>query len=175
MITRRSNVFETNSSSVHTITIDTGNINDLEVQRDGYIHLSMPYYGKQFDRFNNSYDKLCYALLVVCYTHGIYLDWDPDNEEYMSEQEYEDECNYWKDCLEDLMSLEEYHIIEQCVISELKKNNKECYGLKIHQSSCGIDHQSQEHESLHEFLEENKLSNIHDFIFGNYTLNTGCD
>ena len=27
----------------------------------------------------------------------------------------------------------------------------------------------------YEFLEENKIENIHDFIFGNYTLNTGCD
>ena len=175
MINKRSNVFETNSSSVHTVKIDTGNVNDLVVEKDGYIHLSMPYYGKTFDQFNNSFDKLCYAILVVCYTHHIYLDWCPRNEEHMDEQDYEDEMNYWKDSLDDLTELDEFREIQECVITELDGQNRICYGIKIHQSECGIDHQSQEHESIYEFLEENKLESIRDFIFGCYTLNTGCD
>ena len=174
MINKRSNVFETNSSSVHTVTIDTGNINDLVVEKDGYIHLSLPYYGKHFDQFNNSYDKLCYAILVVCYTHGVYLEWC-DRFEEMPEEYYDEEVNFWRDSLSDLLDTQEYKDIEECVIIELRKYNVECKGIKIHQSECGIDHQSQEHESIYEFLEENKLNSIYDFIFGNYTLNTGCD
>ena len=59
MLNTRMNVFETNSSSVHSLTFGNNNENDLVVENDGYIHLSMPYYGKLFDVFSNSYDKLC--------------------------------------------------------------------------------------------------------------------
>ena len=176
MLNRRQNVFETNSSSVHTITLDTGCTKDLILQKDGYVHLSLPYYGKHFDSFNNSYDKLCYAILIVCYTHHIYLEWNSRYEEFLDEAEYEEEMTYWRDSLQDLLDTPEYNLIESCVVEEFYKQDKVCYGLKIHQSDeCGIDHQSQDHESLEEFLQENNIKSIHEFIFGCYTLNTGCD
>ena len=125
MINKRSNVFETNSSSVHTVTINTGNVNDLEVQSDGYVHVSLNYYGKEFDWYNNSYDKLCYAILTVCYTKGIYLDWC-DRYEELDEQAYEEEYNYWKDCLQDLLDTEEYKLIEECVVTEINRQNRIC-------------------------------------------------
>ena len=174
MLNRRSKVFETNSSSVHTITIDSGNVNDLVVETDGYIHLSLPYYGRMFDSFNNSYDKLCYAILTVCYTRNIYL-CGPSNNEEMSVNEYLEECQHFKDSVKDLMLLPEYREIEECVVTEINRQNRICRGIKIHMNDSGIDHQSQEYNSIYEFLEENNIENIHEFIFGNYTLNTGSD
>lgn len=175
MLNKRINVFETNSSSVHSLTIGEYNENDLVVEKDGYIHLSMPYYGKSFDVFSNSYDKLCYALLVVCYTHGIYLDWYYPPDCNLSEEDWETECDYWRCSLSDLEDTIEYQAIEECVISEMTRIGKPCKGIKIHQSSCGIDHQSQDNDSLYEFLEEHKVESIHEFIFGNITLTTGRD
>ena len=174
MINRRSNVFETNSSSVHTVTLSDNSVNDLKVSKDGYVHLSMGYYGKEFNYFNNSYDKLSYAILTICYTHGIFLDWYDDSEE-LSEDDYESACSYWIDSLEDLMDTTEYKEVEKCVVSEMTKQGNICYGIKIHQSNCGIDHQSQEYSSLDEFFEQNNIENCYQFIFGNYTLNTTQD
>lgn len=45
---KRSNTFETNSSSVHTITLDGRAENDLKVERDGYVHLHVRSYGKNY-------------------------------------------------------------------------------------------------------------------------------
>ena len=169
MINKRSNVFETNSSSVHTLTLGSS-INDIVVGDDGYVHVELGYYGKDVNLYNNSYDKLCYALLTVCYTRGIYIGFY-----YGSEDPSEEAIEDWKYCLSDLMDTEEYSCIEDCVKTELNRQNRVCYGIKIHPSECGIDHQSQCYDSLEDFLSENKIENIHDFIFGNIVLETRCD
>ena len=75
---KRSNTFETNSSSVHTITLDGRAENDLKVERDGYVHLRVRSYGKNYAAYHGAEDKLMYAILIVCYTHGIWLSWDYD-------------------------------------------------------------------------------------------------
>lgn len=168
MLNKRLNVFETNSSSVHTITLDGSNVNDLVVQCDGYVHLEMPYYGKQKQSFNNSYDKLCYALLIACYVNGVYLPY--------CYSEDDDDLNYWGECVSDLQDTQDYKNIEECVVTELNRQNRVCYGIKIHASDCGIDHQSSDYyDSFEEFLTENHMETIHDFIFGGAVLNTDCD
>jgi hypothetical protein len=170
MINKRKNVFETNSSSVHTITLNGNNINDLKVDKDGYVHLELGYYGKDYEEYNNSYDKLCYAILTVCYTRGIFLPY------LYSEEPTEEDIEDWKSCLEDLMDTYEYKQIEECVCVELNRQNRVCYGIKIHMTDCGIDHQSShEYDSLDEFLEKNNMETIHDFIFGGAVLTTDCD
>ena len=170
MINRRSNVFETNSSSVHTITLEGHNVNDLVVEKDGYIHISLPYYGKELMSYNNSYDKLCYAILLVCYTTGLgYITCycDDDSDEAVDD---------WKDCVEELKAREEYQEIEECVVTEINRQNRICYGLKLHISNCGFDHQSQDdYDSLADFLNRNNIETLHDFIFGGAVLHTDCD
>lgn len=172
MLKKRKNVFETNSSSVHTITLDGCNNNDLEVSKDGFVHLSLGYYGKNKRRYQNSYSKLSYLLLVTCYTHGIYLcydSWDDDEQDT-------DEFTYWRDALSDLMDTEEYKLIEHCVIDEFHNQGIDCKGIKIHASDCGIDHQSTYNlENLEQFLQNNDVQDIHEFIFGKAVLNTDCD
>ena len=170
MFNKRSNVFETNSSSVHTLTIGNS-INDLVVDKDGYVHVQLGYYGKDVNSYNNAYDKLCYALLVVCYSRRIYLPYYFDNNYEFTEEDLED----WKSCLDELTETYEYKDIEECVKTELNRQNRICYGIKIHPSECGIDHQSQDYDSLEDFLSENNIEHIHDFIFGNIVLETECD
>ena len=169
MLNKRLNVFETNSSSVHSITIDGTNVNDIVVEKDGYIHLSLPYYGKNKYSYNNSYDKLCYAVLLACYASRIYIPYiystDP------TEEDIED----WKCCCEDLSETEDYKAIEECVITEINRQNRICYGIKLHMSDCGIDHQSTDFESLSEFLKENNVEDLHEFIFGRAVLHTDGD
>ena len=46
MLNKRINVFETNSSSVHSITLDGTNVNDIVVSDDGYVHVKLGYFGK---------------------------------------------------------------------------------------------------------------------------------
>ena len=167
MLNKRTNVFETNSSSVHTLTI--GNtINDLIVDKDGYVHVTLPYYGTNYEVYNNAYDKLCYAILTVCYTRGIYIT-------FYDEDPTPESMEDWNECLADLKDTFEYQSIEECVVTEINRQNRVCYGIKIHPSDCGIDHQSADYSSLDHLLEENNIENIHEFIFGNIILETRCD
>lgn len=165
----RKNVFETNSSSVHSVTLDGNNVNDLVVEKDGFIHISLPYYGKNKDSFNNSYDKLCYVILVACYTNRIYIPY------IYSDDSSEEEVEEWRCLIDELRDTKDYNDIEECVVTELNRQNRVCYGLKLHISDCGIDHQSTDVESLTDFLKDNNVEDLHEFIFGKAVLHTDRD
>ena len=169
MLNKRLNVFETNSSSVHSITLNGTNVNDLVVEKDGYIHISLQYYGKNKESYANSYDKLCYLLLVACYSNRVYIPY------VYSDDPTEEDMEDWRNCCEDLRDTQDYKDIEECVVTELNKQDRICYGFKLHMSDCGIDHQSTDFESLSEFLEENNVKDIHEFIFGRAVLHTDID
>ena len=165
----RNAVFETNSSSVHSITLDGTNVNNLVVYDDGYVHVRLGYFGKTYDEFYDSYTKLCYAILVCCCGYRIPL-----------------YCYYPEDCLEDidgwieyaseLTDTADYKLIEECVVTELNRQNKSCYGIKLIPCNCGIDHQmADKYENIDQFLTDNNLSSIHEFIFGKAVLHTDRD
>ena len=176
---KRSNMFETNSSSVHTITLDGRAENDLKVERDGYVHLHVRSYGKNYAEYHGAEDKLMYAILTVCYTHGIWLYWDYD---YLEDEEAEDNFEAlqnaesdWDNCIEDLRETEEFRDIEQCVIDVMSTEQKPCKGIRFHAGNGYIDHQSQKYDSLEDFLTSNQIPNVKEFIFGKAVLRTDCD
>ena len=169
MLNKRLNVFETNSSSVHSITLDGTNVNDIVVSDDGYVHVKLGYFGTNYNEFNNSYDKLCYSILVCCYGYRIPLycyyptDCPEDNEG-------------WVECALELVETIDYKRIEDCVVTELNRQNRVCYGIKLEPSNCGIDHQSAyDYEDINEFLTNNNLEDLHEFIFGRAVLHTDSD
>ena len=164
---KRSNTFETNSSSVHTITLDGRAENDLKVERDGYVHLQVRSYGKDHAEYHDAENKLMYAILTVCYTYGICLYCDYD---YLKSTESD-----WDNSIEELRDTEEFQEIEQCVIDVMSTDSKPCKGIKFHAGEGYIDHQSQEYYSLEDFLTSNHIPNIKEFIFGKAVLRTDCD
>ena len=169
MLNKRLNVFETNSSSVHSITLDGTNVNDIVVSDDGYVHVKLGYFGKTYDEFNNSYDKLCYVILICCYSYRIplYCYHPTDNPE---------DNEGWVECASELVDTIDYKRIEDCVVTELNKQNRICYGIKLIPSDCGIDHQSAyKYEDIDEFLTDNNLEDLHEFIFGRAVLHTDSD
>ena len=179
MKNKRQNVFETNSSSVHTITLDGRAENDLKVERDGYVHLHVRSYSKNYAVYNGAKDKLMYAILTVCYTHGIWLCWDYD---YLEDEEAEDDFEAlqnaesdWDNCIEELRETDEFQDIEQCVIDVMSTEQKQCKGIRFHVGDGYIDHQSQEYDSLEDFLTSNHIPDVKEFIFGKAVLRTDCD
>lgn len=175
----RNKCFETNSSSVHTITLDGYAKNDLKVGKDGYVHLKVRGYGKNYASYPSAEDKLMYAILTVCYTRGIWLSWDWD---YLDDEEAEDELEAlqnaqddWDRYIEDLRDTEEFQEIERTVIDVMSTEKRPCKGIKFQVGNGYIDHQSQQYDSLNEFLEANDIPNVKEFIFGKAVLHTECD
>ena len=169
MLNKRLNVFETNSSSVLSITLDGANVNDLVVSDDGFVHVKLGYFGKSYNEFNNSYDKLCYAILVCCYSYRIplYCYYPTDNPE---------DTEGWVECAAELVDTVDYKRIEDCVVTELNRQNRICHGIKLIPSDCGIDHQTAyRYEGVNEFLTDYNLESLHEFIFGRAVLHTDGD
>lgn len=171
----RYGVFETNSSSTHSISIgnfedkllnfiqkpdyeyneDTGEFEDTTVY-DGNIHVTFGEFGWQEDTYNDVYTKLIYALTMVIETEGGHY-------------------NRGKiKSIEDYYESEGFKAIEKLV-------RKHCHcgiviedsNIVFHETESGgyishngyIDHQScEEYKSLKDFVDHYKIS-LEDFIF----------
>lgn len=172
----RKKTFETNSSSVHTITLNGSCENDLEVNEDGYVHLQVRGYGREGAVYENAEDKLMYAILTVCYTNCIWIPWELC---YLEEDEESDELvlvmEEWNNTIAELQENSEFHEIEQCVIKRMSTESRTCNGIKFLPGYGCIDHQSQEYYSLKDFLKSNQISSIEEFIFGKAVLITDSD
>lgn len=64
----RNKVFETNSSSVHSISIDKSGLekNSFKLDKNGYIHIDYGSFDKCYELFETQYKKLSY-LITCCY------------------------------------------------------------------------------------------------------------
>ena len=154
----RRNVFETNSSSCHSFTIENGRtVNNLVVEDDGYVHTELGEFGWEIEDYYDSATKLAYILLVAA--HFV-------------------KCNFWsfysKDFDKTLISFKETDLYKE--IEEVVKLEMNCKGIIIDKDSEGyIDHQSLEQDSFEEWMKEAKASSIREFIFGNIILHTDND
>ena len=64
----RSNVYETNSSSVHTLVIsnDGREPSKFILDKDGYLHIDYGEFDSTYNLYTEQYDKLSY-LITLCY------------------------------------------------------------------------------------------------------------
>lgn len=74
----RHKVFETNSSSVHTITIPVEHRlapNQMKLSADGYIHISFDDFGRHHCVYREQRDKLSYLLTMARTVEGYADSW----------------------------------------------------------------------------------------------------
>jgi len=155
----RYNAFETNSSSMHTVTVrGKRNIDDYykssierNIDKDGNIVTTLDEYGWYGEPLTNFWEKLPYALLMVLYTEYSGFDYYDNN--FTIDQDKLEKCTGYQNILE---------AIQSCC--------KECKGIIIEKMSGYypygyIDHQSYEdYKSLNDFLNDWNVD-IEHFLF----------
>lgn len=145
--TKRTGVFETNSSSVHSITVpkDGREPSKLEINKEGMIEVDFGQFGKERRLYTTQYEKLQY--LITC----LY---------YLSSFDYGDIYdNYLFELIQDAV----------CDYTGAKGIRLLC------ETEPEIDHQSQPYSDI-EIINVYNSEEIIDFIFNKYTiLKTDCD
>ncbi len=82
----RNNLFETNSSSVHTLVIsnDGREPSNFKLNKEGKIEVDFGEFGKDLCLYTSQYDKLSYLMTCLYYLSGydiddIYENWEFEN------------------------------------------------------------------------------------------------
>lgn len=80
----RKNVFETNSSSVHTLQISNDGLepSELKLNKNGNIEIEFGEFEKDYRIYNTQYEKLQYLISFIAYNYGYYYDLDELYENY---------------------------------------------------------------------------------------------
>lgn len=175
----RIGVFETNSSSCHTVTIEKNragvNFNQLENidPDDNLLHINLETFGWGYEEIHDATRKLAYYICMIISTMNLWEDsWSATNSK--------DE-NFWYQRSKLLYNSYEFKEVENLI----KERVSECDGIKIdnlyetrynmgskgkkpttyYDYEYGIDHQScEDYSNAHEFLDEHEIS-LEDFIF----------
>jgi hypothetical protein len=156
----RKSVLETNSSSMHSLTIKNGKLEESHLYVSNYdnkVETGFGEYGWEIENYADQNNKLRYILTMCACTEG-----------------------------RDLVSPEEFYETEGFKsISQAVANYCNCDGIKIkansmtteHLDYCDkdylnfdgyIDHQScEDYESVADFLSQHGISSVEDFIFNN--------
>lgn len=163
----RNNIFETNSSSTHSISISGQSVYDYQTLEsmvdpaDHYIHIEFGEFGWGYDEFIDPINKLQYILTMIMEIHGNELE-----------------------TFNDFYNLDEFILVESIVTEhtegckgiciandDFERNSYESEDedgnpvTKYWSSFNGyIDHQSCEYVSLDDFLEDWGIG-IENFIF----------
>lgn len=153
----RRSVFETNSSSMHSLTIRKGKTNssNLHIGNDNKVEIDFGEFGWEISNYPDQYSKLQYILTMCACTEG-YNCITPD-EFYETEGfksisnaiashcncdgiRIKDDClrtGHWDYCNEDYLDFDGY-----------------------------IDHQScEDYLSVADFLKQNNISSVEEFVF----------
>lgn len=160
MLKIRRNVFETNSSSSHSITFSNrsneSEPNHLPIDPDGYIHMRLGEFGWEIATYFDQYNKLSYLLTMCAELNGIDF-W------CINDSKFEESLEEFYDC-------DDFQLISG-VIAEYAK----CDGIKLDRCEGYIDHQShEEYSSIPDFLMQND-TDIIDFVYGSVIVNTDND
>ena len=150
----RNDVFETNSSSVHSLVVHRKypleyEYPDLHVYDDGYIHIPMDKFGWGYDGYIDSKVKLTYAMGMVYQTESR----DKYDEDYRQQLgNFYDTVGY--KAINDM--IKEYYNCDGILVDKLE-HNVYPYGY--------IDHQSTEdYSSLKDFLDDYGVT-LEQFVF----------
>lgn len=149
----RQNVFETNSSSVHTIQYKhiVRQPSKLRIySKDHKVHVSCGEFGKELEIYDTQQEKLSYLVTLLAYSSGAV--WDCDAEELYKNYEFE---------------LLEGYIKKYCG----------CNGIVVtNLRNADIDHQSQPESGCVDFINMYDEDKVLDFIFSDeIALKTDCD
>ncbi len=146
MIKIRNSVFETNSSSVHSISIDKSGLekSNFKLDKNGYIHVDYGQFDRYYELFTSQYEKLSY-LITCCYYLANYEDSVTDTYEFRR-------------------------------IEDALKDYTGCAGIIIdNQCEPYIDHQSIPYDSI-EIINVYNRDEIINFVFNKYiSLKTTSD
>ncbi len=148
----RRSVFETNSSSTHSITITHGKIvnNNIRVDRDGYIHTELGEFGWEIWDYKGQAERLSYLVTMLAVKSDVTL-WCYEDDESRTE----------KDIVEDIMKTHEFE-----KLSDEIGRHARCSGVIIDPSDGYIDHQSHEdYRDFQDFLDQYN-TNVVEFVFG---------
>jgi len=143
----RKNVFETNSSSVHSLVISNGGRepSEFKLNKNGEIEVDFGQFGKDLHYYTSQYDKLSYLITCLYYLSG------------------------WE--VEDIYDRWEFKEIQDAVCKYTGAK-----GIKIiGKEEPEIDHQSQPYDGI-EIINTYDEDAVINFIFNKYvSLKTDCD
>lgn len=145
----RHSVFETNSSSTHSITIAHGKIanNNIPVDRDGFIHTELGEFGWEVWDYKDQAGRLSYLVTMLAVKSDVETYWYKDRSA--------------QDIVEEVMETREFE-----KLSDEIGRHARCKGVVIDPSEGYIDHQSHEdYRSFQDFLDECG-TNVVEFVFG---------
>lgn len=158
MIQIRKGVFETNSSSMHSITFSGKELeeNKMAIDYDGYIHATFGEFGWEVESYYDQGTKLSYLLTMAMHLNDFYVWCCRSTED--AERE-----------IEEFMQTEDFKRISDAV-----GEYAHCNGIIIDYGEGYIDHQSREYGCLDEFLYDCG-TDIINFVFGDAVVHTDND
>ena len=143
----RKNVFETNSSSVHSVAVSKDGIepSKFKLNENNEIEIDFGEFGKDERLYTSQYDKLSYLITCLYYLSGFEI--------------------------EDIYDKYEFKIIENAICSYTGANRLKILG----KNTPSIDHQSQPYSSI-DIINAYNEDEIINFVFNKYiSLKTDCD
>lgn len=167
----RRNVFETNSSSVHSFTIDGSATNNIKLDKEGVISIRLRRFNGEEEHIEDSYTKLQFLIETILYINGILV---PYHSHYgfksgkccWAEDITDEIVEEWSGAIDDLQNTADWGRLLKELDRYYTSNKQHFGGIKIDLSYGEIDHQSQEYESVGEMLSEAGCASMTDFIFG---------
>lgn len=175
----REGIFETNSSSTHSVTlrrsIDSPQ-KEIIVDSDNYVHVKFADFGWGYERISDSYIKLQYLLTLAWNCNQ-----DKIEEEYAPFEKDKDYINLFYE-LDDFQNINEavklhcncdgiimdskLTIYDSEYYSDEYKYKYLCINNEYNYDCHGIDHQSYEdYNCINDFLNSYNMSSIDEFIF----------
>lgn len=152
MVNIRRNIFETNSSSTHSVTFYNDSVvknNHMNINDEGFITVDMEGFCSTCC-YDQQSEKLCYVMQLCACTNDLSLN------EYSASEEM-------KITLDKLYSCEEFLDIQSEIINYI---GPQCKGIRFSEdSSWGYIDDGYEYKSVSEFLAEWNTDLI-SFIFG---------
>lgn len=160
MIKIRRDVFETNSSSTHSISVKANSKLEksyLLVNEDNYIEAAFGEFGWEIASYNFQHEKLSYLLTICAQINGFDF-------YCKSLREFEVELDKFYSC-------SDFHMIADAICAYTG-----CKGIIMDAREGYVDHQSYEdYTSLSDYLDSWGVS-IEEFVFGNAVIvNTDND
>lgn len=151
MIKKRSSIFETNSSSTHSVAItkkENLEKSYLIPEEDGYIHTRFEEYGWEVTSYHSQEEKLSYIVTMIAEINGIKTNWFDNTEEFeLTRTSLCDNCQDWINLDNEVYSYTGYH-------------------LYLDDSDGYIDHQSHEdYRSMNDYFHDWGIDSYTQFIF----------